>query len=117
MYINVDGGVLSIGHGCFFNTGVSITCLEKVEIGENCAIANNVVIVDHDHDFRKGSGYKSSPVIIGNNVWIGANCVILRGSIIEDNCVVAAGTVVRSGHYKEKSVIKDNNQLLEKQYN
>lgn len=32
---------------------------------------------------------------IGNNVWIGAGCIILRGAKIEDNCVIAAGTVVK----------------------
>ena len=39
--------------------------------------------------------YKTAPVEIGNNVWIGANCVILRGTKIGDNCVVAAGSVIK----------------------
>jgi acetyltransferase-like isoleucine patch superfamily enzyme len=34
-------------------------------------------------------------VSIGRNVWIGANCVILPGTVIGDNAVIAAGAVVR----------------------
>jgi len=95
--IVVDGGKLSIGMNCFFNTNCSITCLERIEIGNNCSFANNVVVVDHDHNYRKmtGGAYLSSPVIIGDNVWVGANCVILRGTVIGDNCVIAAGSVVK----------------------
>ncbi len=92
----VEAGTLTIGAGTFFNSNCSITCLEKIEIGDYCAIANNVVIVDHDHNY-KGIGEKkflSAPIRIGSNVWIGANCVILKGSVIGDNSVIAAGSVV-----------------------
>ena len=48
--------------------------------------------------------FKTSPVIIGNNVWIGANTVILRGTEIGDNCVIGAGCVIK-GKYGANSVI------------
>lgn len=41
-----------IGEHCFFNVGCSVTCIESVTIGNGCTFGNNVVIVDHDHDFR-----------------------------------------------------------------
>ena len=88
-------GKMSIGHNCFFNRNVSITCLEQIKIGNYVTVANNVVIVDHDHDFRKGrNNYKTAPVVIEDNVWIGANCVILKGVHIGENAVIAAGSVV-----------------------
>ena len=48
--------------------------------------------------------YKTAPVEIGNNVWIGANCVILRGTKIGDNCVVAAGSVIK-GEFPANTLI------------
>ncbi|MDO5548128.1 MAG: acyltransferase [Eubacteriales bacterium] len=89
------GGICRIGSGNFFNYNVSITALKMIEIGDNCKVANNVVIVDHDHDYHNSNiGYQCAPVVIGNNVWIGANAVILKGVTIGDNAVIAAGSVV-----------------------
>lgn len=94
-FIANDGGKIIIGSNNFFNYNVSITSLSKVQIGDRCKIANNVVIIDHDHDFRNGNkGYKLGDVIIGNDVWIGANVTILRGVSIGNGAVVAAGAVV-----------------------
>ena len=91
----ISDGSLEIGHNVFFNTNVSITCLDSIKIGNGVTIANNVVIVDHDHDFRNGKNhYTTAPVVIENNVWIGANCVILKGVHIGENAVIAAGSVV-----------------------
>lgn len=92
---SVEGGEIVFGYNCFCNTNVSITSMKKVSIGNNVKIANNVVIVDHDHDYKNNNvGYISDPVTIGDNVWIGANVVILKGVTIGNNAVVAAGSVV-----------------------
>lgn len=92
-HARVENGELEIGDKCFFNYNCAVTCMERIEIGEGSQIGNNVVIVDHNHtgDF---SGYTTSPVIIGKQVWIGANCVILPGSKIGDGAVIGAGSVV-----------------------
>lgn len=105
--IVVQNGKLKIGKECFFNINCSITCLDEITIGDRCLFANNVVIVDHDHDFRQGiekNNFKSSKVVIGKNVWIGANSVILRGTNIGDNCIIGAGSVIK-GEYKKNTVI------------
>lgn len=92
----VEGGELSVGNKCFFNQNVSITCKKKIVIGNRCQIANNVVIVDHDHAGSEDwESYVETPVIIGNDVWIGAGAVILRGSIIGDQAVIGAGSIVK----------------------
>lgn len=99
LYLIADQGKISIGDHCFFNSNSSITSLESVAIGNNCKFGNNLVIVDHDHNFKRMNNddpeFISAPVSIGNNVWVGANVVILRGTNIGDNCVIAAGSIVK----------------------
>ena len=91
-----NDGKLSIGNNFSMNNGCIITAYDDIEIGENVMLGPNVLIYDHDHDYKAEGGvfslkYKTSPVTIGNNVWIGANCVILRGTSIGDNCVIGGG--------------------------
>lgn len=91
--ILVESGNMRIGDYCFFNYNVSITCIEKIEIGSHVQIANNVVIVDHNHNYGT-RGFSCNPVYIADNVWIGANSVILPGVSIGKGAVIAAGSVI-----------------------
>lgn len=92
----VEDGELIIGDKCFFNQNVSITCKKKIVIGDRCQIANNVVIVDHDHAGSENwDSYVETPVTIGNDVWIGANVVVMRGTTIGDKAVIGAGSIVK----------------------
>lgn len=89
-------GIISVGSHTFFNTNCAITSMGKITIGKNCKFGNNLVIVDHDHNYKTHeSEFIIGEIKIGNNVWCGANCTILRGSVIGDNCVIAAGSVVK----------------------
>lgn len=103
----------SLNHNCMF------TAHEKILVGENVQFGPNVLIYDHDHDFREKDGmknlkYKTAPIEIGNNVWIGANVVILRGTQIGPNSVVAAGTILTGGKYGAHSLIYSENKIKEK---
>ncbi len=95
-------GKLILGNHNFFNRNVKIVCLDKIEIGNDCIIADSVHIYDHDHRFEdvtrpiRDQGYVTSPIKIGNNVWIGAKATLLKGVSIGDGVIVAAGSVVRS---------------------
>ncbi|OMF32608.1 acetyltransferase [Paenibacillus sp. FSL H8-0548] len=87
------------------NTRIHGTCIhayEKISIGKNCLIAANTQIIDgsgHDLSFDNPSNRintigDSNPVVIKNNVWIGANSIILPGVTIGEGSVIAAGSVV-----------------------
>ena len=104
-----NGGNLVIGNNFSMNNGCIVTAYDNVKIGENVMLGPNVLIYDHDHDYKAKGGvfslkYKTSPVTIGNNVWIGANCIILRGTSIGDNCDIGGGCVLK-GEYPSNSVI------------
>lgn len=102
-----DHAEVSIGNNSFINSNCIITAHSKIEIGENVEFGPHVYIFDHDHIYT--GGYKnrefvSDSIKIGNNVWIGANTIILRGTEIGDNCVIGAGSVIK-GNYKANSLI------------
>ena len=94
-------GKCTIGNDCFINSNSLIVCHDSIIIGNHCQISPNVQIYDHDHDFRDKEGIKSkhfrcAPVVIGDNVWIGADSVILRGTRIGNNCTIGAGSIIKS---------------------
>ncbi|WP_316817968.1 DapH/DapD/GlmU-related protein [Pedobacter nyackensis] len=100
-------GTIEIGANSMLN-GVSITAYDRVTIGANCQIASCTMISDTDFHpinpgirMRESMGYRidhsvvnKSAVTVGNNVWIGWGCIILKGVTIGDNSIIAAGSVV-----------------------
>lgn len=89
-------GRLEFGSHIFCNTDVCITSMGHVKIGDYCKFGNHLVIVDHDHNFKNQDGeFLIGEVIIGDRVWIGANCTILKNVHIGNDCVIAAGCVIK----------------------
>ncbi len=113
-----NGAYVYLGANTFFNLRCSITAQKKIIIGNNSIFGPNLVIVDHDHIYSKESGgtkksgFISNDVIIGENVWCGANVTILRGVKIGNNSIVAAGTVVTKGDYPENSLIYNKRDVV-----
>ena len=113
------GGKCIIGNNTSINSNNMIACHDSIEIGDNCQFSPNVQIYDHDHDFRDPEGlgalrYKTTPIKIGSNVWIGANVVILRGTEIGDDCVVGAGSVIKCVFPKGSVIIQKRNTEIQK---
>lgn len=112
-----DSGKVIIGDNCFFNNNCSINCLQSVHIGKGSIFGENVKIYDHNHRFAnfsvsiKSQGYSVSEVSIGDHCWIGSNVVILKGSKIEDNCVIGAGCVI-SGYVPKGTIVKNSSKLV-----
>ena len=67
-----------------------------ITIGDGAFIGHNVVIATLNHDFdpKERSTTHPSKVVIGKNVWIGANATVVPGVTIGDNSIIAAGAVV-----------------------
>lgn len=89
-------GRITIGDNTFINSGTSIGSLSSVTIGNNVAIGNYVLIMDadfHNPVDHTLPGAKA-PIVIEDDVWIGARVTILKGVTIGKHAVVAAGAVV-----------------------
>lgn len=95
------GAILKIGDNCGFS-GVSIYCTSEIRIGNNITCGGNVSIWDTDfhpleYNARRINDpkhIKRAPISIGNDVFIGGNSIILKGTTIGDRAIIGAGSVV-----------------------
>lgn len=93
-------GNLTIGDRSVVGLCGIITATHRVTIGKDVMLAPYVYIIDVDHandvlDIPMNKqGYRYGEVIIGDDVWIGTGCVILKGVKIGDGAIIAANSVV-----------------------
>lgn len=103
---------MTIGHDCFFATMSFSTEPYLIDIGNHVAIAGGTMFITHDgaiwcfrEEHRNADIF--GKIKIGNNVFIGSNCIILPNTMIGNNCIIGAGSVVR-GKFPDNSVIIGN---------
>lgn len=91
------GGKIAIDNS-FINRNCNIVSMKEITISKNVTIGPNVCIYDHDHNLKKkyngDNAFVCKPIVIEENVWIGANVTILKGVSIHKNAVIAAGATV-----------------------
>ncbi len=93
------GAKLSIGNNTYI-TRATISCLGEIEIGANCVLGEGMKLFDHNHVYTRNpfhvskTDFNIGKIKIGNNVWTGANVVILKDVTIGDNVILGAGCVV-----------------------
>jgi acetyltransferase-like isoleucine patch superfamily enzyme len=98
--IHCYGGIVNIGLNTIFGPNVVIYGHGNVTVGKNCLIAMECKIIASNHQIPSASiniidvPDINKPVVIGNDVWLGANVIVLAGITIGDGCVVGAGSVV-----------------------
>lgn len=104
--ISIDtNGELTIGENFMITANSTIFVTDKISFGKNCLISWDVLIMDSDvHKIMKDGNHVNpdKPVVVGDDVWIGCRCSILKGSSIPAGSVIAANTLLHS-------VLEDNN--------
>jgi len=98
--IRCHEGEVRIGDKTVIGQECTITAYQHIWIGEQCVVADRVMMIDFDHSVAeverpiRVQGIYKRDVRVGNNVWIGYGAQILRGVTVGDNSIVGAGAVV-----------------------
>ena len=96
----VNNAVGDVIIGSYTRIGLHNTIIGPVSIGSHVNLAQGITITALNHNFNEAGkridqqGVSTKPVIIGDDVWVGTNAVILPGVTVGNHCVVAAGAVV-----------------------
>jgi acetyltransferase-like isoleucine patch superfamily enzyme len=99
-YCCINNAVGDVTIGDHTRIGIHCTVIGPVSIGNNVNLAQGITVTALNHNFEDTTrrideqGISTKPVVIGDDVWIGANAVILPGVTIGRHVVVAAGAVV-----------------------
>lgn len=105
-------GNLSLGNNFNVTGDALIICAKKISIGNDVMIAWKSIIMDTDqHQILNNKNEcinEDKEIQIGNNVWIGAQSLILKGSCIKDGCIVGANTTITKSFDAMNSVIAGN---------
>jgi acetyltransferase-like isoleucine patch superfamily enzyme len=96
-------GNLVIGDSSTINSGCVLYTGNGIHIGNNVAVAANCTFAPVNHEYEKKDvlinkqGFRKSKggIVVEDDVWIGANCVILDGAMLRKGCVIGAGSIVR----------------------
>lgn len=105
---------IKLGQGVSFNQDCFISGYGGITIGDEVSIGHRVSILSTEHRFDSASipirrqKTDHHPVKIGNNVWIGANVMILAGASIPDGCIIGAGSVVTKPLIKQDGIYVGN---------
>jgi acetyltransferase-like isoleucine patch superfamily enzyme len=92
-----DNAHLEMGRKSYINFDSTVICFDHITIGSDCAISWNTSMLDgnaHELVVDGAPRPRTQPVVIGDEVWIGAGATIMSGVTIGDGAVVAAASVV-----------------------
>lgn len=106
-----ENGKITLGDHVFLNRGCVIAAHDEIIIGSGTRFGPGVMVFDHDYDYKNSepearNHHVSAQIIIGENVWIGAGTVILRGTTIGDNSVVGAGCVIKGKFQNDQLIVQ-----------
>lgn len=117
----VNNGVGDVIIGDRTRIGLSNTIIGPVKVGNDVRLAQNVVLSGLNHNYTEidspihAQGVSTSPIVIEDETWIGANVVVVPGVTIGKHAVIAAGSVVTK-NIPDYSVAAGNPARILKQY-
>ncbi len=104
-------GELIVGDDSFIGRNTTVHCHERIELADHVNLAEGVNVMDSDHTHDGSDTYVASqkivsaPVLVESNVFVGTNALILRGSHVGRNVMIATGAVLTGGEYPERYLL------------
>lgn len=105
------GKGLTMGDNVGIGSGSFLGCAGGIEIGDDTILGNFVSFHSENHNFSDNSipirlqGVSRKGILVGKNCWIGSKATLLDGTILGDNCIIAAGAVLNGKEYPANSII------------
>lgn len=119
-----DSNTIVLGNGCkcigsfWGDFIINVKCGHTISLGSGCIASGDVVIRNSDgHDILDREGKKvnyETNIRIGNHVWIGYKCTLLKGVHIGDNCIIGSNSVVTGCVDDDSIVAGDPARLVKK---
>jgi len=103
-----NNGKLEIGNNFNMTGNSTIICEEEIVIGDDCLFSWEDLIMDTDYHSIIKNGVekpKTKSIKLCNHIWVGCRATILKGAIISNDSIIAAGSVVASQFVKEGCLI------------
>lgn len=105
-------GNLHLGAGFNMTAESTIVCAKEIRFGDDCLLSWDILVMDTDehplYDMENQHINPDKPILVGNHVWIGCKCVLLKGAEVPSNTVLAAGTLLKTTFAGEHQVIGGN---------
>jgi acetyltransferase-like isoleucine patch superfamily enzyme len=102
-------GELMLGDNFLMTAESSILCRENIIFGKDCLVSWEVLMMDTDYhtinDMHGRQINHNKQIVVGDHVWIGCRSTVLKGSVIPDNSVIAAGCLVTGSFTKTNQII------------
>ena len=108
-----NNGVLSFGNDFWLTKNVEINCKKEIVFGNNCLLSWNINILDTDFHFIQQDDNiinEDESIILKDNIWIGCEVVILKGTTICSDIIIGAGSLLNK-HYNESNCIYAGNPV------
>lgn len=117
-YITIkNNATFKIGKNTYI-TRATISCLDNIEIGDNCILGEGMKLFDHNHQYQKEpfmvskTDFNTGFIKVGNNVWTGANVIILKNVTIGDNVIIGAGCVIHKDVPSNSIIINKQEHII-----
>lgn len=115
-----ESGTILFGDGFSSNANLIVNCANQINIGNDVLFGRDITIMDNDggHTIKDEDTGEvinpSKPINIGNHVWIGYGCNVLKGSMIPDGTVVACNSTTSKEYIDLNSIIAGTPGLVKR---